>query len=214
MELKAFTEIVNHWPKNRLYELQRTKKISSANLFTKEYNFDNIVKKLKSSSCNTPIRRRHTHGHGHTHGHENQNNTIDIPIPNSETDHTDSESESEVKSNNEHLTETQFWNLITRYSIFDRDERNMTSRNIRYTYDEATRLLYYLDTYIIPTMINAMSNQPFDDAALTDEDKKNVITHIAMRGSDYFNNMCNNPSVVLYMCTITYPIYTWIKNIL
>ena len=82
-----------------------------------------------------------------------------------------------------------------------------------YSWSYLFEFIQYLDVTVIPTMINAMSEQPFDDAAQTMEEKKNVITHIATKGRPYFDNMCRNPSVVLFMCTNTYPVYTWIKNI-
>ncbi len=186
MELYKIVERTNIWTTYMTLNVEADKRAFESN-FEKKYDFDKIIKRLSKKNTRVHVRRRHE--------------LIEEPVEINSIDESD------------RLTSVQFWNLITRNRIFDRDERNMTSQNIRYTHQEAVNLIQYLDNNIIPTMLDAMSEQPFDDAAQTIEEKKNVITHIAMKGHTYFTNMCRNPSVVLFMCTNTYPTYTWIKNI-
>lgn len=187
MELCKIVERTNIWKTYMTMNIENDKRAFESNS-EKKYNFDKNIERLTKKGKQTRQTRSYE--------------LIEEPV-------------SSINSigASDRLTSVQFWNLITRNRIYDRDERTMSPQNIRYTHQEAVNLIQYLDDEIIPTMLDAMSEQPFDDAAQTIEDKKNVITHIAMKGRTYFTNMCRNPSVVLFMCTNTYPTYTWIKNI-
>jgi hypothetical protein len=141
-----------------------------------------------------------------------ETNTIDTTMLEenilNEEDEEDEEDEEEMKT-----ADTVFWNMISRITWYDRDERHMyvyMALN-RFTTNEKSYILQQINDIYIPKLKEKLTNVPLLQTVESDN-HNNILTHIIMKGKVFYNGILNNPEVSLYLYDQYYPVYDWLRH--
>lgn len=104
------------------------------------------------------------------------------------------------------------WRKVGRIRCVDRDEGTMTARAIRMTPHDAEIVKGWLYHECFPRLMQALEDQPIafkDNSAVM----RDFMSHIIFKGKEFYDCVIAHPSLCLYLCGNTYPIWTWLFSL-
>lgn len=123
----------------------------------------------------------------------------------------DDESESE----DHNMRILSFWDMLSGIRWFDKDERRMISNDLiqNVNMDQLRYIFEQIDETFIPELRTALNDVPLLQA-IDDENHNNILTHIILKGKQFYEGIIQNPEVSLYLIPQYYPAYDWAMSII
>jgi len=105
-----------------------------------------------------------------------------------------------------------FWSIISRISWYERDERQLTTRDLTRVFSsrEMEFLLDIINRIFIPELKASLGGVCLH--YIDEEKQNNILTHIIMKGQLFYTNIIEFPEVSLYLCDQYYPVYDWLRS--
>jgi hypothetical protein len=109
---------------------------------------------------------------------------------------------------------TSIWKVVKKIRYYDKDEYKMSPRNIsgKLTRDDCSYILGQLDTLYFNELRDSLDTAGVF-ATIEESDEKNIMTHIVLKGNQFYEGIKQCPEIALYLSNQFYPAYDWLTDI-
>lgn len=144
-----------------------------------------------------------------------ENKEYDSDATNSASDIEKETIINEESDNDEEMIQEEnnaFWQIIRKIMWYDRDEGIRCSNDIHRNINriELIFIKSQINSRFIPLLKSVLLNTPLFEN-LDERDQYNIMTHIILKGKEFYNGIIQNPFVSLYLFEQYYPAYDWMN---